>query len=315
MSSSPPLSLGDCLTVCVGVDVCVGGGMWVGRGQLKQDAKAQGVLCLAGLSSGLCVPPQRLPPPALHRSQEGLARVVAQAGQRARLADVQDLPAIVHQLLMLSTRGCREAVLTVGGARLAWLHRLADQRDGLHSASARLRAGLPTADACTPGALRRLFGCRLLLAILQEIMRLFDHKEASTEEPNQRRQLLEVQGLGETRAGGGMAGCWAALAVCGKAGLRRCAGQAVTGEAARQHAGHCRGMEWPAQRSCGTWVCSVCVARLSLRRSKLAPPPYPYPCNVPALLHMDMAVKHDAELGVVGAAWPGKSAYKRCGTV
>ncbi|KAL4443971.1 hypothetical protein ABPG75_011708 [Micractinium tetrahymenae] len=73
-------------------------------------------------------------------SQEGLARVVAQAGQRARLADVQDLPAIVHQLLMLSTRGCREAVLT-------------------------------------------------------EIMRLFVHKEAAVEEANQRRQLLEVQGL------------------------------------------------------------------------------------------------------------------------
>lgn len=43
--------------------------------------------------------------------------MVAQAGQRARLADVQDLPAIVHQLLMLSTRGCREAVLTVSSGR------------------------------------------------------------------------------------------------------------------------------------------------------------------------------------------------------
>ena len=35
------------------------------------------------------------------------------ATQLARSADAQDLPAVVHQLLTLSTRGCRELILSV----------------------------------------------------------------------------------------------------------------------------------------------------------------------------------------------------------
>lgn len=81
---------------------------------------------VAGTANGLFPAPLGGVPWAPCRSQDGLARVVAQAGQRARLADVQDLPAVVHQLLMLSTRGCRDVVLTVGGGE-AWLEGLATQ--------------------------------------------------------------------------------------------------------------------------------------------------------------------------------------------
>lgn len=45
-------------------------------------------------------------------TQESLGAAVRRACHRSRQADVQDLPAIVHQLLMLSTAGCRELVLT-----------------------------------------------------------------------------------------------------------------------------------------------------------------------------------------------------------
>jgi hypothetical protein len=38
---------------------------------------------------------------------------VRQAGLRAKQADAQDLPAVAHQLLMLSSRGCRELILSV----------------------------------------------------------------------------------------------------------------------------------------------------------------------------------------------------------
>jgi hypothetical protein len=46
-------------------------------------------------------------------SQDQLRAVVKKAGERARVASPQDLPAVVHQLLMLSTRGCRELILGV----------------------------------------------------------------------------------------------------------------------------------------------------------------------------------------------------------
>ncbi|EFN56539.1 hypothetical protein CHLNCDRAFT_144181 [Chlorella variabilis] len=44
-------------------------------------------------------------------TRESLAGVVKTAVKRARLADGQDLPAVVHQLLMLSARGGRELIL------------------------------------------------------------------------------------------------------------------------------------------------------------------------------------------------------------
>ncbi len=50
-------------------------------------------------------------------TKESLAEVVRTAVKRARLADAHDLPAVVHQLLMLSGRGMgsRELILGVSG--------------------------------------------------------------------------------------------------------------------------------------------------------------------------------------------------------
>lgn len=44
-------------------------------------------------------------------TQESLKAAAAQGCARARAADPQDLPAVVHQLLVLSTRGCRDFIL------------------------------------------------------------------------------------------------------------------------------------------------------------------------------------------------------------
>lgn len=66
-------------------------------------------------------------------TQDNLQQVVQQAVARAKHADAQDLPAVVHQLLMLSTRGCRELILQARAGPLldcvlqgAW--RAAEQR-------------------------------------------------------------------------------------------------------------------------------------------------------------------------------------------
>ncbi|KAL4855268.1 Fanconi anemia group I protein [Chlorella vulgaris] len=45
-------------------------------------------------------------------TKEDLQEAVRQAGLRAKQADAQDLPAVAHQLLMLSSRGCRELILS-----------------------------------------------------------------------------------------------------------------------------------------------------------------------------------------------------------
>lgn len=53
-----------------------------------------------------------------------------------------------------------------------------------------------------------------------------------------------------------------------------------------------------------TWVCVARMqpGQLAIRRFKLAGWPLLRPCRASALLHMDMAVKHDAELGMVRPA-------------
>lgn len=64
----------------------------------------------------ICRPLPSLPPiPGRCSPQESLKQAVGTAVARARLADTQDLPAIVHQLLALAARGPRELVLTVRG--------------------------------------------------------------------------------------------------------------------------------------------------------------------------------------------------------
>lgn len=47
---------------------------------------------------------------------EQLAESVQAAVKRAHKAELHDLPATVHQLLVLSARGCRDLVLQVGAA-------------------------------------------------------------------------------------------------------------------------------------------------------------------------------------------------------
>lgn len=66
------------------------------------------------------------------------------AGERARLCSPQDLPAVVHQLLMLSRSGCREQILgvrPVGRERLPGLVALKAQRR--FAAFARLQTNQP----------------------------------------------------------------------------------------------------------------------------------------------------------------------------
>lgn len=46
-------------------------------------------------------------------TQESLQEAVRKGIARSKAADVQDLPAIVHQLLMLAAKGCRDTVLLV----------------------------------------------------------------------------------------------------------------------------------------------------------------------------------------------------------
>lgn len=54
--------------------------------------------------------PARLPACS---TPETLVQAVQKGVARARQADVHDLPCIVHQLLLLAGRGCRDAVLLV----------------------------------------------------------------------------------------------------------------------------------------------------------------------------------------------------------
>ena len=112
---------------------------------------------------------------------------------------------MVHQLLMLSTRGCRDLILQAGGSGGACA--------AGHSAMQRASGWRPCwllLGVLARGLWRRsaAFGCKLLflfsnccydyICCLQEIMALFEHREAAVaDSANQRRQLLEVQGMGE----------------------------------------------------------------------------------------------------------------------
>jgi hypothetical protein len=58
--------------------------------------------------TALNIPP---PPPLTCSTEDSLRLAVDAAVSRAAGADVQDLPAVVHQLLVLSGRGCRDHVL------------------------------------------------------------------------------------------------------------------------------------------------------------------------------------------------------------
>ncbi len=169
-------------------------------------------------------------------------------------AAVQDLPAVVHQLLMMSTRGCRELILQVRleGAEncstdvllMQWSvymyarHGRATRLSTDARRNSRKACGLtgmctchashstatsfcrPTHDCCwvpQPASAPccpelspdQLFAPRCLMIngvhpALQEVMALFEQREAAVaDSPNQRRQLMELQGIGERPASSG----------------------------------------------------------------------------------------------------------------
>lgn len=70
--------------------------------------------------------PPTQPTPGACSTHETLLEAVQRCVARAKLADAHDLPAIVHQLLMLSAKGCRDTALLVGGVggcRYWWVGR------------------------------------------------------------------------------------------------------------------------------------------------------------------------------------------------
>ena len=59
---------------------------------------------------------------ALSLTPESLAKAVQRGATRARTADPQDLPAVVHQLLVLAGPVCRDLALTVSCGSVVSLH-------------------------------------------------------------------------------------------------------------------------------------------------------------------------------------------------
>lgn len=104
---------------------------------------------------------------------------------------------------------------------------------------------------------------------LQEIMSLFEQREAAVaDSPNQRRQLMEVQGMGEMRRMG------------------------------RAHQLSCACIVYALPHASTNCFCAASC--------RLATPALLSPLHPAVLLHIDMAAKHDMELGQVRKAVQGR---------